>query len=124
MPNDDGKVSLNRKDYEIWLQTDIALPAPDANILHPPEDSRPWTREDDSILRVECEKFAHLAPLPWRQIAMACDRAAKGKYGHNDGSCKKRFEEIGPLKTDKADVFCFQPGGAMTSFKKAPFQAA
>ena len=60
----------------------------------------PWTKEDDTLLRRQVEKFARLEPKPWGQIAMGCELESKGKFGHNNGSCKKRFEELPKLTTD------------------------
>ena len=61
-----------------------------------------WTPDEDKKLRALVEKFKGRGDIPWMQIAL------QANFGHNSGSCKKRFEELPPLKWADSNVFLFK----------------
>ena len=72
---------------------------------------RPWTAADDQKLRVLVEKYTVGNETPWQQIAL------KGNFGHNSGSCQKRFAELPKLQYTNMNVFIFDKG-TVTAKKK------
>ena len=66
---------------------------------------RPWTTADDKLLRMLVAKHSTRNDVPWGTISL------KGNFGHNSGSCKKRYEQLPSLKHPDASVFVFANGG-------------
>ena len=50
--------------------------------------SVPWSAADDNRLRKFAAPFANVPNPPWPVIAMRCN------FGHNSGSCAKRWLEL------------------------------
>ena len=68
--------------------------------FHPflPSRSGPWTDADDVRLRKFMAPFVHDEHPPWPLISTRCN------FGHNSGSCEKRWAEIPTTKTSKWDA--------------------
>jgi len=96
-----------------------ALPAPDKPSVADPEDKKPWDAKDDNVLRNLVVKYrVGSDEPPWQIIAM------KANFGHNSGSCKKRWEELPPVPNENADVFVFKGkngGGEVIATKRKGF---
>ena len=60
--------------------------------------SGPWTDSDDVRLRKFMAPFVHDEHPPWPLISTRCN------FGHNSGSCEKRWAEITTTKTSKWDA--------------------
>ena len=87
------------------IKLDKAKQAPDHVKVWPPEDERPWTTADDKLLRMLVAKHSTRNDVPWGTISL------KGNFGHNSGSCKKRYEQLLSLKHPDASVFVCANGG-------------
>ena len=60
-----------------------------ATITTPPPAQRPWSVAHDDALRKEVAKFAYdPTRIPWALVATRLN------FGHNSGSCAKRWEEL------------------------------
>lgn len=96
-----------------------ALPAPDKPSVADPEDKKSWDAKDDNVLRNLVVKYrVGTEEPPWQIIAM------KANFGHNSGSCKKRFAELPPVQNENADVFVFKGkngGGEVVATKRTGF---
>ena len=77
----------------------------------------PWSDSDDLRLRKFMAPFVNDEFPPWPLIATRCN------FGHNSGSCEKRWKEIQVTKNTKWDAgkrFEFggaKAGGEVTGFK-------
>jgi len=83
---------------------DKAKPAPIVQEVWAPEDANPWTAADDQKLRVLVQKYTVGGEVNWMTVAL------KANFGHNSGSCQKRFEQLPKLKYADANVFVFANG--------------
>lgn len=109
-----------------------ADPAPTSAMIWPPEDEcavpreprprpppvrprsharapggrHPWTADEEKKLRALVVKFQiGNTPIPWQRIALHAN------FGHNSGSCQKRFGELKPLMWQDCDKFYFPGSG-------------
>ena len=57
--------------------------------------SAPWTAADDNRLRKFVAPFVNDPNPPWPLIASRCN------FGHNSGSCAKRYAELTSKHTSK-----------------------
>ena len=72
---------------------------------------RPWTADDDQKLRVLVQRYTIGLETPWQMIAL------KGNFGHNSGSCQKRFAALPQLQYQNMNVFVFA-NGTLTAKKQ------
>ena len=72
---------------------------------------QPWTADDDQKLRVLVQRHTIGLETPWQTIAL------KGNFGHNSGSCQKRFAELPKLQYQNMNVFVFA-NGTLTAEKQ------
>ena len=74
--------------------------------------SGPWTAAHDQKLRVLVEKYKVGGQVNWQTVAL------KANFGHNSGSCQKRFDQLPKLKWQDANVFIFESGAVIAKKKE------
>lgn len=88
-------------------------PAPTVHDVESPEDKGPWTPAHDEKLRQALAIYVQMKneeAIPWPLIA------TKANFGHNSGSCKKRWNEVLKLNQTKwHNVKAVQFGGKGSS---------
>jgi hypothetical protein len=91
---------------------DMAEPAPKFQTARTAEDSKAWTKEEETALKKAITDFLLMPDdeKPWPLIATKCN------FGHNSGSCKARWAILSSQKAaakyDKVKSVQFGAKGA------------
>ena len=83
---------------------DMAQAGPRVAYAGTPEDDKPWTKDDDLLLKKALAEYVVMSDdeKPWPVIATKCN------FGHNSGSCKARWKVLSMQKGKYHDVKAVQ----------------